>query len=63
MKHLRRLLWWMLALLVALTLAALAALAAALQSEPTVAQDQDIAHEDVARALSLLRTHDPRRAP
>ncbi len=62
MKHLRRLLWWMLALLVALTLAALAALAAALQSEPTVAQDQDIAHEDVARALSLLRTHDPRRA-
>lgn len=62
MKHLRRLLWLTLALLVALSLLTLAALAAALQAEPTVAQEQAIAHEDVARALALLRTHDPRRA-
>ncbi len=50
-----------LALLVA-TAAALVALTAALQREPTVALYQAPAVADVARALQLLRTHDPRRA-
>jgi hypothetical protein len=44
--------------------AALLALSAALQHEPGVSQSvgRDVDHEDVARALSLLRTHDPRKA-
>ncbi|MDP2005683.1 MAG: hypothetical protein Q8K45_08395 [Rubrivivax sp.] len=50
-----------LALLVA-TAAVLLALAAALQGEPTVALHQPPAVEDMARAMSLLRAHDPRRA-
>ena len=56
--------WWRGLALAVLLLAAgvLAALTAALQAEPTVAVAQDVNHEDVARALSLLRTHDPRSA-
>ena len=38
------------------------ALMTMLQAEPTVVVSQDLNHEDVARALSLLRTHDPRQA-
>ncbi len=56
--------WWRGLALAVLLLAAgvLAALTAVLQAEPTVAVAQDVNHEDVARALSLLRTHDPRSA-
>ena len=56
--------WWRCLALVFLLLAAgaLAALTALLQTEPTVAIEQDVNHEDVARALSLLRAHDPRGA-
>jgi hypothetical protein len=52
-----------LALLASLA-AALLAVGAALQPEPGVNQSvgQQVDHEDVARALSLLRTHDPRTA-
>lgn len=46
----------------AATLAVALALGAALQHEPQVSQTQDLGHDDVARALSLLRTHDPRHA-
>ena len=56
--------WWRgsaLALLLTAT-AVLAAMLAMLQAEPAVAVSQDVNHEDVARALSLLRTHDPRQA-
>lgn len=56
--------WWRGAALALLLLAAgvLAAVVAMLQTEPAVAVTQDVNHEDVARALSLLRTHDPRQA-
>ena len=56
--------WWRGLALAFLLLAAglLATLTAMLQAEPTVAIAQDVNHEDVARALSLLRTHDPRSA-
>ena len=56
---------WLLAgalALLAATTAGLLALTAALQAEPSVALYQPPAVADVARALSLLRTHDPRRA-
>ena len=56
--------WWRglaLALLL-MTAGVAAALMAMLQAEPAVATSQDLNHEDVARALSLLRTHDPRQA-
>ena len=56
--------WWRglaLALLL-LTAGVLAALTAMLQPEPTVTAAQDVNHEDVARALSLLRAHDPRES-
>lgn len=43
-------------------LAALLVLATALQREPAVLGAVEVAPEDVARAVSLLRTHDPRRA-
>lgn len=62
LKPWRRVFWLLLTLLAAGVLAAVAAFSAALQSEPAVAQDAAIGHDDVARALSLLRTHDPRRA-
>ncbi|MDP3221971.1 MAG: hypothetical protein Q8M96_02435, partial [Rubrivivax sp.] len=62
LKPWRRLLWLLLTLLAVLALVVVAASSAALQSEPAVAQDAAIGHDDVARALSLLRTHDPRRA-
>jgi hypothetical protein len=39
-----------------------AALAAALQREPRVVVAQEVSADDVARAMLLLRTHDPRRA-
>ena len=42
--------------------AVLVALLAMLQAEPAVASPPDVGHLDVARALSLLRTHDPRQA-
>jgi hypothetical protein len=38
------------------------ALSAALQSEPRVMQTSELSANDVARAMTLLRTHDPRRA-
>ena len=56
--------WWRgsaLALLL-MTVGVAATLTAMLQAEPAVAVSQDLDHEDVARALSLLRTHDPRQA-
>lgn len=43
-------------------LVVVAMLAAALQREPAVVGAAEIAPQDVARAVSLLRTHDPRRA-
>jgi len=43
-------------------LAAVAVLGVALQREPAVVGAADLAPADVARAVSLLRTHDPRRA-
>ena len=50
-------------LLAVLVLGLLAAIvAAALQREPRVMAGQEVSLEDVARALSLLRTHDPRQA-
>lgn len=56
--------WWRgLALVLLLMTAGVAAmLMAMLQAEPAVAVTQDLNHEDVARALSLLRAHDPRHA-
>ena len=39
-----------------------AVVAAALQGEPRVTTGQEVGLDDVARALSLLRTHDPRQA-
>jgi hypothetical protein len=50
----------LLALLPALAVAVL--LATALQREPSVLSATELVPEDVARAVSLLRTHDPRRA-
>lgn len=56
--------WWRGSALALLLMAAgvLVAVVAMLQAEPAVAATQDVNHEDVARALSLLRTHDPRQA-
>ena len=56
--------WWAAAaLLLALpVLLAAALLAAALQRQALVPQAGDVGPEDVARAVSLLRTHDPRQA-
>jgi len=56
--------WWRGLALALMLLAAgvLAALTAVLQPEPTVAATQGVNHEDVARAMSLLRAHDPREA-
>lgn len=53
-----------LALLVLLlpVLGLLVVLSTALQREPSVVGAVELAPEDVARAVSLLRTHDPRRA-
>jgi hypothetical protein len=50
------------AMLLLAGLALLAALAAALQGEPAVVLHQEPAAEDVARAVMLARTHDPRRS-
>ncbi len=47
-----------------LTGAALAlALAAAVQAEPAVTLQDEVGVEDIARAVALLRQHDPRRRP
>ena len=56
--------WWHGSALALLLMAAgvATALMAMLQAEPAVVVSQDLNHEDVARALSLLRTHDPRQA-
>lgn len=52
-----------LAVVLALLLAALLlAATAALQPEPSVNQSGNLGHADIARALTLLRQHDPRRA-
>ena len=45
-----------------LAMALAAALATAVQSEPAVLLPQEPQADDVARALALVRTHDPRRA-
>ena len=55
---LRLCLWALLGLL----LVTGAMLAAALQAQPSVPAQGEIAPDDVARAMSLLRSHDPRRA-
>jgi hypothetical protein len=56
--------WWAVgALLLALpVLVALALLAAVLQHQALVPQASDVGPDDVARAVSLLRAHDPRHA-
>ncbi len=51
----------MASVLVALLLV-VALLSAALQREPSVPLSADVGPDDVARAVSLLRTHDPRQA-
>ena len=57
-------LWLRLLLVLLLTLlgGAGAVLATALQSGPQVHTPREVAVDDIARALSLLRTHDPRQA-
>jgi hypothetical protein len=45
-----------------LLLLALALLSTAMQRQPAVLAETELAPADVARAVSLLRTHDPRRA-
>lgn len=47
----------------ALTLAVLLAMAAALQDQPAVPAPVETRLDDVARAMALLRHHDPRRRP
>ena len=61
--RMKRWLWAgaLLALVLPLLLALLVPLVA-LQSEPAVVGDAELAPEDVARAVALLRTHDPRQA-
>jgi hypothetical protein len=57
--------WWLAALATLLglpPLLALIVLAAALEREPRVAPTLEVQPEDVARAVSLVRTHDPRLA-
>ena len=56
---------WLRLLLLSSTLllaAALVTLAAAFEQQARVQAQRDVGLEDVARVLSLLRTHDPRRA-
>jgi hypothetical protein len=60
--------WWVVGLwvlvvpLVVAVLLSLGLLTAALQHQPQVQSAQDVGPEDVGRAVSLLRTHDPRQA-
>ena len=61
-RLLRRALLTTVALLLLTVAAAAALLGAALQREPAVAMQQAPDETDVARALTLLRAHDPRRA-
>ncbi len=59
----RRWLWAGLAALLLLPLGAgVFVLFSALQPEPAVIGDAELATDDVARAVNLVRTHDPRRA-
>ena len=53
---------WLMAAALLMAALALLALMTALQGEPAVAERPPVDHQDVARALSLLRTHDPRQA-
>jgi hypothetical protein len=63
MRRSFRWLWLLLALGVLLPLAlVLALLSTALQREPAVIGQAELAADVVARAVSLLRTHDPRKA-
>ncbi len=49
-------------LLALLLVVLLLATTAALQTEPSVTARGEVVHEDIARAMALLRQHDPRRA-
>ncbi len=54
---------WMFGALLGLLLAALLALALAVEGMPRVAQRDDVSPADVDRAVALARLHDPRRVP
>jgi len=58
----KRLLRWLAALLVLTLLSLAGLLAVALQGEPAVVLQQEPGLADAARAMTLLRTHDPRQA-
>ena len=58
----KRTLRWLLLALLLVAAAVLLALTAALENEPAVSERPPVDHQDVARALSLLRAHDPRQA-
>jgi hypothetical protein len=60
MRHASR---WLFGTLLTLLLAALLALALALEGAPRVAHRADVSAADVDRAVALLRQHDPRRTP
>lgn len=59
----RKLATWLGLALCALLLAALLALALAVESQPRVPRRDPVAPADVDRAVSLVRQHDPRRLP
>lgn len=61
MSH-RRTLAWVSAVLLLPVLVVVLLLATALQDQPVVGPGTDVRPDDVARAVSLLRTHDPRQA-
>ncbi len=52
-----------LAILLLALAATLAALAVALQGEPAVSAQTEVGIDDVARAVALMRQHDPRKRP
>lgn len=54
---------WLAAAVAALLLAALIALALAVEGAPRVAQRDEVSTADIDRAVMLLRQHDPRRLP
>lgn len=58
----KRLLRWLAAPLVVMLLGVVGLLAAALQGEPAVVPQQELGLADAARAVALLRLHDPRHA-
>jgi hypothetical protein len=59
----RRLASWLLAALSGLLLAALLALALAVEREPRVPRRDQVSPADVDRAVAVLRQNDPRRSP